>query len=49
MMPDKSDECGGHKGCTMDDHDCDMPCEWPDCLTEDEHAELLAELSREAC
>lgn len=41
---DKRDECGCHKGCTMDDHDCAVPCRWPDCLTEDEHLELLAAL-----
>lgn len=44
MMPDKRDECGCHKGCTVLDHKCDVPCQWPACLTEVEAEALLAEI-----
>jgi hypothetical protein len=43
-MPDKRDECGCHKGCTVLDHRCDVPCQWPACLTEVEAEALLAEI-----
>lgn len=41
---DKRDECGCHRECWMELHDCDRPCIWPGCLSDAEHAELLAEL-----
>lgn len=45
---DKRDECGCHRGCTVEmfgpQHPCDNRCAWPACLTTDENAELLAEL-----
>lgn len=44
---DKRVECGCHWQCVMEPHDCDRPCEWPDCLTEAERGELLDELERE--
>lgn len=53
-MPDKRDECGCHRTCTVADdllgvppHECDKPCTWPSCLTDSEHAELLAEVKAE--
>jgi hypothetical protein len=47
MTIDKRDECGCHHECVMEPHSCTAPCAWPACLTDDEHAELLAELARE--
>lgn len=46
-MPDKRDECGCHRGCTTDPHECERPCQWPGCLTEAEHAQLAAEIEAE--
>jgi hypothetical protein len=46
-MPDKRDECGCHRDCTMLPHECVRPCRWPDCLTDAEHEELAAEVMRE--
>ncbi len=53
-MPDKCDECGCHRDCTQSlglfiplDHICSSPCSWPDCLTENEHVELGAELAKD--
>ena len=46
-MEDKRDECGCHRECRMDFHECDRPCVWPNCLTDDEHAELLREVEKE--
>lgn len=43
-VTDKREECGCHRYCTTEPHWCWKPCEWPACLTEEEHAELLAEL-----
>jgi hypothetical protein len=43
-MQDKRDECGCHKGCTMLPHVCEVPCEWPSCLTDKEHEQLIREL-----
>lgn len=40
-MDDKRDECGCHRECIMLPHECDKPCVWPECLTVDEHAQLL--------
>lgn len=42
-MKDKRKECGCHEGCTGWDM-CLNPCRWPDCMTEEEHAELLRQL-----
>lgn len=47
MMTDKRDECGCHRDCTTLPHRCEVPCRWPDCLTEAEAAELVAELDRD--
>lgn len=51
MMSDKRDECGCHRDCTVEmfgpQHECEKPCRWPGCLTEEEHAELCAGLERE--
>lgn len=44
-VPLKRDECGCHEGCTTLAHECDKKCVWPNCLTEEEHQELLAEMS----
>jgi hypothetical protein len=44
MIPDKRDECGCHRGCTVLDHECLFPCRWPACLTWQEHAQLAAEI-----
>jgi hypothetical protein len=44
MMPDKREECGCHKGCHTDPHDCAVPCRWPSCLTEAEAEQLHGEL-----
>lgn len=44
---DKRDECNCHRDCTVLSHACEKPCRWPDCLTPEEHEELLAELLRE--
>ena len=41
---DKRDECGCHKGCTTLMHAGEVPCVWPSCLTEQEHAELMQDL-----
>lgn len=46
-MPDKRDECGCHRDCTTLPHDCDVPCRWPNCMTEGEHQELVDQLRRE--
>lgn len=46
-MKDKRDECGCHKGCTTLPHKCEKPCTWPDCLTDEESAELCRELERD--
>lgn len=43
-LPDKRDECGCHRDCTVLPHDCDHPCIWPDCLSEAEHQTLRDEL-----
>lgn len=44
--PDKRDQCGCHRGCTTLPHDCDKPCVWPVCLTNEEAGVLLDELAR---
>lgn len=51
-MVDKRDECGCHRECTLADdilgtpeHECDHPCVWPECLTDDEHLALVNELN----
>lgn len=46
-MPDKRDECGCHKGCTMLPHDCHKPCRWPECLTEAEQRQLAEDVLRD--
>lgn len=46
-MPDKRDECGCHKRCIVLPHDCEKKCVWPNCLTEEEHAELGADLEKD--
>jgi hypothetical protein len=43
MMKDKREECGCHKGCTMLPHECEKPCSWPKCLTEEEAKQLADE------
>lgn len=35
-LTDKRDECGCHKGCHTDPHECEVPCQWPNCLTDEE-------------
>ena len=40
-MTDKRDHCGCHRECTDTPHSCDRPCSWPDCLTAEEHEELV--------
>jgi hypothetical protein len=44
---DKRDECGCHKACTTQPHECDRPCIWPACLTPVEEQALIDELERE--
>lgn len=44
-MTDKRDECGCHRECVTTPHVCDRPCEWPNCLNDQEVEELLAELN----
>lgn len=44
-MKDKRDECGCHRECHSRPHWCEKPCQWPDCLTDAEHGELLAEVA----
>lgn len=44
MMADKRDQCGCHRECTMLPHPCVKPCVWPNCLTNEEHADLAVEL-----
>jgi hypothetical protein len=39
-MKDKRDECGCHRDCTTLEHECDVPCQWPACLNEQEKKEL---------
>lgn len=46
-MKDKRDECGCHRECVTFDHFCDQPCEWPKCLTPEEHDELAASITDE--
>lgn len=41
---DKREQCGCHKRCTVLPHDCENPCVWPDCLTEEEHKQLCDEV-----
>lgn len=43
-MRDKRDECGCHRECTVLEHECEHPCEWPSCLTDEEQAELAADI-----
>lgn len=43
-MPDKRDECGCHRTCSLLEHSCEVPCVWPSCLTELESRELVREL-----
>ena len=43
-MPDKRDQCGCHRECITQPHECYRPCVWPACLTEEEHDQLAAEL-----
>ncbi len=45
-MKDKRLECGCHKQCTVLPHECEKPCVWPMCLTEDEEKELNAEMDK---
>jgi hypothetical protein len=47
VSADKRDECGCHKGCTTLPHACEVPCRWPSCLTDAEHAELVADIIRD--
>lgn len=47
MMPDKCDECGCHKGCTVLPHECEKPCRWPNCLTEEEQRQLADEIEQD--
>jgi hypothetical protein len=47
-MKDKRDECGCHRNCTTEPHDCELPCRWPDCLTREEELELLRALADRA-
>lgn len=44
---DKRDKCGCHRNCTVLPHECAVPCRWPECLTTDEQAALLAKLDEE--
>jgi hypothetical protein len=44
-MPDKRDECGCHRDCGYEPHQCQRPCQWPACLTDAEHEALCAELA----
>jgi hypothetical protein len=46
-MPDKRDECGCHRECSMLPHGCEKPCSWPHCLTEAEIQALCAELEQD--
>lgn len=41
---DKRDECGCHKGCGYEEHSCSKPCQWPDCLNDDEMMDLLKKI-----
>lgn len=43
-MKDKRLSCGCHYDCTWTEHACDNPCEWPTCLTDAEHDQLLDEI-----
>lgn len=47
VVKDKRDECGCHKGCAYEPHTCEKPCVWPECLTPEESAELVEEISKE--
>lgn len=47
MMPDKRIECGCHRGCTMLPHECEKPCVWPSCLSEEEEQQLLKEIEED--
>lgn len=40
MPGDARDACGCHRECTTYDHECDVPCQWPSCLSEAEQQEL---------
>jgi len=46
-VPDKRDECGCHRTCTVLPHDCERPCRWPACLTPQEEAQLAEELAED--
>lgn len=43
-MADKRDECGCHRDCAAELHECARPCRWPDCLTEDEQQALVKQV-----
>lgn len=44
MVPDKREVCGCHIGCHTDPHECDRPCRWPACLTQEEADQLAGEV-----
>ena len=46
-MKDKRDECGCHRGCITLPHECEHPCVWPECLTEEEYTEFAATVTEE--
>lgn len=43
-VKDKRLECGCHIGCVTYPHECEKPCVWPSCLTEEERKQLAAEV-----
>jgi hypothetical protein len=46
-VKDKRDVCGCHRDCSWMQHDCEVPCVWPNCLTDADHDEIDAELAAE--
>lgn len=46
-MKDKRLECGCAESPNHIPYDGAKPCDWPACLTEQEHTELLDELERD--
>jgi hypothetical protein len=43
-MKDQRDVCDCHRECSVEPHACAAPCRWPDCLTEADVQEVLAEM-----
>lgn len=39
------DECGCHRECVTTPHECEKPCTWPLCMSEEEQQKLAQEIA----